>query len=45
MVITWVELAPEGDTKFPDVDWAQWRETGREEGEGFAVVEYVRRRD
>lgn len=44
MVITWVDAAPEGDTRFPDVDWTQWSETGREAGEGFAVVEYERRR-
>jgi dihydrofolate reductase len=44
MVITWVEAAPEGDTTFPDVDWTQWDEIGREAGEGFTVVEYERRR-
>jgi dihydrofolate reductase len=43
MVITWVEGAPEGDTRFPEVSWADWREAGREAGEGFVVVEYARR--
>jgi dihydrofolate reductase len=42
MVITWVDAAPEGDTTFPDVDWSQWREVGREPAEGFTVVDYER---
>lgn len=44
MVITWVDVAPEGDTRFPDVDWTQWDEASREAGVGFTVVEYERRR-
>lgn len=42
MVLTWVDLEPAGDTSFPEVDWGDWREVGREPGEGYAVVEYER---
>ena len=45
LVMTWVEQEPAGDTTFPEVDWSQWREVGREAGEGFSVVEYERIRD
>jgi dihydrofolate reductase len=45
MVITWIDAAPEGDTAFPPVDWAQWREVRREPAEGFTVVDYERLRD
>ena len=42
--LTLVDAAPEGDTTFPDVDWADWRELRREEGDGVAYVTYERRR-
>jgi dihydrofolate reductase len=42
MVITWVDATPEGDTRFPDVDWSNWREIRREPGDGYTVVEYER---
>ena len=42
MVLTWVDQEPAGDTSFPEVDWGDWREVGREPGEGYAVVEYER---
>jgi dihydrofolate reductase len=42
LVMTWVEQEPAGDTTFPEVDWSQWQEVGRETGEGFSVVEYER---
>ncbi len=40
MVLTHVDGCPEGDTFFPDVDWAQWREVHRQPEEGYAIVEY-----
>ena len=43
MVITRVEARPDGDTVFPPVDWAGWREVEREPHEGFEVVTYERR--
>lgn len=43
MVITRVEARPDGDTVFPPVDWAAWRETEREPHEGFEIVTYERR--
>lgn len=41
--ITEVEQRPAGDTCFPEVDWSQWQEVSREQRDGFAFVEYVRR--
>jgi len=49
LLITQVHLRPSGDTKFPNIDPATWREAGRTEHQagpgdeaGFAVVEYDR---
>jgi dihydrofolate reductase len=41
-VISEVHLSPDGDTRYPEVDPAQWRETGREAHEGFDVVRWER---
>jgi dihydrofolate reductase len=50
LFITEVDLAPEGDVKFPEIDPAVWRETRREngvrserDGADFVFVEYERR--
>ncbi len=43
MVITAVDARPDGDTVFPPVDWAGWREVGRDPHEGFEIVTYERR--
>ncbi len=40
--LTEVDLEPEGDTWFPEVDWGDWRETQREERDGFSFVTYAR---
>jgi dihydrofolate reductase len=37
-VLTEVHLTPEGDTRYPDLDPAQWRETRREDRDGFSWV-------
>ena len=49
--ITEVDLAPEGDARFPDIDRAMWREVKRETPErgprddaAVAFVDYERRR-
>ena len=42
--LTLVHAEPDGDTTFPDVDWGEWLELGREEGDGVAYVTYERRR-
>jgi dihydrofolate reductase len=42
LLLTFVDLAPEGDATFPDVDWSGWRETGREPGDGWERVTYAR---
>ncbi len=40
MVVTHVQLSPEGDVWFPDVDWTQWSETAREPHDGYDIVTY-----
>jgi dihydrofolate reductase len=37
-VLTEVHLSPDGDTRYPDFDRAEWRETRREEHDGYAWV-------
>ncbi|EMA35166.1 dihydrofolate reductase [Halobiforma nitratireducens] len=43
LVVTEVHDDPEGDAFFPDLESADWIETDRDERDGFAFVEYVRR--
>ena len=50
LYVTEVDLAPEGDVRFPEIDRALWREVRREAGvrgpkdeAEFAFVEYARR--
>ena len=52
LYLTEVDLAPEGDARFPQIDPALWREVRREPGvrgpkdeAGFAFVEWGRRRE
>jgi dihydrofolate reductase len=40
--LTWVDAEPDGDTRFPEVDWDEWRELGREHVEGVAYASYER---
>ena len=40
--LTWVDAEPEGDARFPAVDWDAWREVAREEHGGWAAVTYER---
>lgn len=42
MELTEVDAEPDGDTRFPDVDWSQWRETVRIAHDGFSFVTYER---
>ena len=47
LLITEVDLAPEGDVYFPEIDPTQWREKSRQplvasNGIGYAFVEYRR---
>ncbi len=42
MVISWVDLEPEGDARFPDVDWTRWREVSREAHDGWTRTTYAR---
>lgn len=43
VLVTEVDLEPEGSVTFPAIDPQQWRETAREVGDGFAVVTWERR--
>lgn len=43
LLVTHVDLAPEGSVTFPDIDPATWEETAREPGDGFAWVTYDRK--
>lgn len=40
--ITEVDAEPEGDTFFPEIDPADWREVARAPGDGFSFVRYER---
>ena len=42
LALTFVDAEPDGDTRFPEVDWSQWRETDRRPGEGWTRVMYER---
>lgn len=42
LTLTFVDQEPEGDTRFPEVDWSDWRETARVQGEGWVRVTYDR---
>ena len=44
LLITEVALEPEGDVTFPRIDRSEWVEVSRDERDGFAFVEYHRRR-
>lgn len=41
--LTEVDAEPDGDTRFPEVDWSQWREVSRDAQRGFSFVTYERR--
>jgi dihydrofolate reductase len=43
MVITQVHDRPDGDTVFPPVDWARWREVERTAYDGFDIAVFERR--
>ena len=40
--LTWVDAEPEGDTRFPEVDWDEWRQLRREDADGAVYATYVR---
>ena len=42
LALTFVDAAPEGDTRFPEVDWSRWRETARLAGKGWTRLMYDR---
>jgi dihydrofolate reductase len=42
-ILSFVHLAPEGDTVYPRLDPESWTETLREQHEGYDVVRLVRR--
>ena len=42
LALTFVDADPEGDTRFPEIDWSQWREVGRRDGHGWTHVMFER---
>ena len=42
LLITEVDQEPEGDARFPEIDPTVWRETAREDHDGFSWVTYER---
>lgn len=42
LLVTEVDLEPDGDVRFPDIDPTAWRETDRQPRGGFAWVTYER---
>jgi dihydrofolate reductase len=44
LLITEVDLEPEGEVTFPRIDRSEWVEVSRDEHDGFAFVEYGRHR-
>lgn len=42
LLITEVDLEPEGDATFPRIDPTEWLEVSREKRDGFTFVEYQR---
>lgn len=45
LILTWVDLEPDGDTYFPSIDWSDWTETERRAGDGYETVTYLRSPD
>ena len=43
LLMTEVAVEPNGDTHFPDLNPEVWHEVSREERDGYAFLEYVRR--
>ncbi|MFI3287275.1 MAG: dihydrofolate reductase [Rikenellaceae bacterium] len=43
LYITRVHQSPQGDTYFPELDLSEWRETLREEREGYTFIDYERK--
>jgi dihydrofolate reductase len=42
LVVSRVDVDVEGDTHFPDVDWAAWPEVARDPHDGFVVTTHTR---
>jgi len=42
LYITWVNQEPDGDVFFPEIDKNIWKETWREDHNGFSFVKYVK---
>ena len=43
LLVTLVDLAPEGSVSFPEIEPATWKQTASEPGDGFAWVTYERK--
>jgi len=45
LALTFVDADPDGDTRFPEVDWTSWREVARTPGDGWTHVTFERGSD
>ncbi|RMF47375.1 MAG: dihydrofolate reductase, partial [Deltaproteobacteria bacterium] len=43
LVISWIAKDCDGDVRFPEIDWSQWREVARTDHTGFCRCVYRRR--
>ena len=43
--LTEIDQEADGEVRFPEVDWSQWRETAREQRDGYTWVSYDRASD
>ena len=43
LIYTIIDMEPAGDTKFPEINWAEWNKTLSQPEEGFEITEWVRR--
>lgn len=43
LYITWVDQEPNGDVFFPEIDKNIWKETWRENHDGFSFVKYIKK--
>ncbi len=45
LALTFVEAEPDGDTRFPEVDWSRWHEVARVPGDGWTHVTFAKGSD
>ena len=43
MILSWMNFKAEGDTKFPEIDFDQWKITDKKDYKEFEVIYYERK--